>query len=268
MHGQPLFNGSTRISRVALISATCLLPWFLGSTAVAADQSVTNTADSGAGSLRQAVADVGAGEDVSFQPAVAGGTITLSSNLDVSRSMNFNNDSGGAVTVNTGSYSMNVADASTISLNSGLTFHTTREPAIRGAGSLGIAGLHGDVTAETTGLIFAYGIITTNGLSITDGLSGTVSANAPSDMSFTITSNSGDISIAGGLSGDVSATGWMAYGMSATSGGINGGDPDTPLLITGNVSTNGSLNSTAIRGAQVNLKLEETGTLSAISASP
>jgi len=51
---------------------------------LAADQVVTNNNDSGAGSLRQAIADVGAGEEITFD---ADYTITLASQLSISSSM-------------------------------------------------------------------------------------------------------------------------------------------------------------------------------------
>ena len=104
-----------------------LVPFFylVPIVAFAANQNVDNTNDTGAGSLRQAVVDVGAGEDVSFQPAVAGGTINLESNLDVTKSMNFVNRSEGSVTTDFGGNRMSVTNGSTIALDSDLTFQTS-----------------------------------------------------------------------------------------------------------------------------------------------
>jgi len=65
------------ISTLIILAATC------GITS-AADQVVTNNNDSGAGSLRQAIADVGSGEEITF---AADYTITLSSKLTIGRSM-------------------------------------------------------------------------------------------------------------------------------------------------------------------------------------
>jgi alpha-tubulin suppressor-like RCC1 family protein len=48
---------------------------------------VTNTADSGPGSLRQAVADISAGGTITFNPSLAGQTITLASPIFITQSM-------------------------------------------------------------------------------------------------------------------------------------------------------------------------------------
>ncbi len=49
----------------------------------AADQVVTTNADSGAGSLRQAIADVGDGESITFSLSTGNETITVLSELDM-----------------------------------------------------------------------------------------------------------------------------------------------------------------------------------------
>ena len=49
----------------------------------AADQVVTTNADSGAGSLRQAIADVGDGESITFNLSTGNETITVLSELDM-----------------------------------------------------------------------------------------------------------------------------------------------------------------------------------------
>ncbi len=48
---------------------------------------VTNAYDSGAGSLRQAIADAGAGDTITFDPSLAGQTIRLSSTLLINRNL-------------------------------------------------------------------------------------------------------------------------------------------------------------------------------------
>ncbi|MDF1862825.1 MAG: choice-of-anchor Q domain-containing protein [Verrucomicrobiales bacterium] len=55
-------------------------------TAPAADQVVMNLNDSGPGSLRQAVADISAGETVTFAPILNAGLIQLSSPISISQS--------------------------------------------------------------------------------------------------------------------------------------------------------------------------------------
>mgnify|MGYP001942606215 CR=1 FL=1 len=53
----------------------------------AADQIVTSNADAGAGSLRQAIIDVGSGENITFGPSLDGDTITLSGQLVVNKNL-------------------------------------------------------------------------------------------------------------------------------------------------------------------------------------
>jgi len=57
-------------------------------TARAASLVVTNTSDSGPGSLRQAIADALPGDTIAFDPSLAGGTITLTSGqLEITRDL-------------------------------------------------------------------------------------------------------------------------------------------------------------------------------------
>lgn len=53
----------------------------------AATVTVTNTNDSGAGSLRQAILDAVSGDTIIFDPALAGQTITLASNLIINKDL-------------------------------------------------------------------------------------------------------------------------------------------------------------------------------------
>jgi len=52
-------------------------------TVLAATRTVTNTNDSGAGSLRQAIADANDGDTITFSAALSGQTISLSSQIDI-----------------------------------------------------------------------------------------------------------------------------------------------------------------------------------------
>ena len=70
-----------------------------------------------------------------------------------------------------------------------------------------------------------------------------------------------------GISGTVSGTNpggyvWTIWGGYA----LDGGDADTPLLITGDVTADGGASAWAVQGGTVNLKVSETGTLSAVSS--
>ncbi len=53
----------------------------------AATLRVTNTNDSGAGSLRQAIADASSGDTITFDASLSGGTITLASTLDLTKNV-------------------------------------------------------------------------------------------------------------------------------------------------------------------------------------
>ena len=60
-----------------MVATAVMLGWSLAASA--ADQVVTNTADSGAGSLRQAIADATDGASITFAAGLDGSTITLTS---------------------------------------------------------------------------------------------------------------------------------------------------------------------------------------------
>ena len=76
----------TRTSTPTPTVTNTLQPWIV----------VMNTADSGPGSLRQAVADVSDGGTITFDPSIAGQTITLASTIDILRSMTMDGSGIGA----------------------------------------------------------------------------------------------------------------------------------------------------------------------------
>lgn len=84
---------SPRKKRLAAAVGTALLSLTTAQSSQAIDFPVTNLNDSGAGSLRQAILDANslAGPDtVSFDPGLAGGTISLSSELAITDSLVIN----------------------------------------------------------------------------------------------------------------------------------------------------------------------------------
>ena len=107
----------------AVVAAAALLGWPLGASA--ADQVVLNTADAGAGSLRQAIADATAGDSITFAPDLAGTTITLTSGqllLNKSLSIDASALTGGiAVSGNNASRVFEVAGGQTTAEFIGLT---------------------------------------------------------------------------------------------------------------------------------------------------
>ncbi len=76
-------NWASLLGRFSLVLVLTALELGIGSSqpVLAATLAVTNTNDSGAGSLRQVIADAGTGDVITFEPSLAGQTITLASDL-------------------------------------------------------------------------------------------------------------------------------------------------------------------------------------------
>jgi hypothetical protein len=87
MH-DPLRGGSVRLTRSIVL---CVLLTPLLAMEAATTRVVTNTDDSGAGSLRQTIADAGAGDIINFDPLLIRSTITLTSGeLLIDKLLNIN----------------------------------------------------------------------------------------------------------------------------------------------------------------------------------
>ena len=234
MNGIRLQEATNRghVRRVAIAAtALCCLLNSLSAVALAADQNVINTNDSGTGSLRQAVADVGDGEDVIFDTDVSGGTISLTSDLAVGQSMNFVNSSGGSVTVDLGENSTTVAGGSTIALDSDLSFQATGSADIKAFSSTvnqdyTIDGLDADVFATASGTNDAVGIYSGGELAVTSGIAGNITADG-GNAAYGI--YSADVTtITGDITGNISATGDAGFAAGIRSG--------TGLTIDGELS--------------------------------
>ncbi len=72
---------------VVLILATCFLLFLAPSISQAADQIVTNTNNAGPGSLRQAVNDVGAGEEITFNLPAASTIALTTGRIDINKNL-------------------------------------------------------------------------------------------------------------------------------------------------------------------------------------
>ena len=222
------FKCTSRIAtRLFLVVIWCQF-LSVGTLVLAQNAEVINTNDSGAGSLRQAVADVGDGDEVQFQPVVKGGTIDLTSGLlTVNKSMNFVNNSGGVVTINCDmdNYVEVTAVDGMTSFGSGLVFHSETNVAMGASEAIAPIYITGNhtinelrSTLETSSLSdeggMAMGICSAGSLEITNGiLSDSISASSRiSDVSGIVTATSygimtgGDLTIAGGISKDCDIT--------------------------------------------------------------
>ena len=121
---------------MAALAASVLMAVVLASPAQAAPFSVTNTNDSGEGSLRQAISDANAsaGEDtINFDPSLSGQTITLSSQqLTIADSAGLTIDGGSANITVSGNNALRVFDVlfvdAKLTLNN-LTVATCAAPA-------------------------------------------------------------------------------------------------------------------------------------------
>ena len=124
---------------MAALAASLLMAVVLAAPAQAAPFSVTNTADSGEGSLRQAVSDANAsaGEDtISFDPSLSGQTITLGSQLRVTDSAGLTIDGGSANITVSGNNAVRVFDV--LFADAKLTLNNLTVANGRGAGGGGI----------------------------------------------------------------------------------------------------------------------------------
>lgn len=98
---------------------------------------VTSLADSGIGSLRAAIASANAGETITFDASLAGGTISLNSSLEINQNITIDGSSAVGITLN-GNNSTRIITVSGNGLNIGikdLTFRNGR--AVQGDGSGG-----------------------------------------------------------------------------------------------------------------------------------
>jgi outer membrane autotransporter protein len=215
---------------------------------------VTNTNDSGAGSLRNAINNWNGGapaatDAVNFQSATAGGTINLLSALpaftSVSRTVN---DSGGSLTVvntiaNSGAlssgFSISLGGANTLNILSDITGASGAYGVSSNGADLTVGKIAGnvDVTARTN-QNSAYGLYAAGNMVITDVVAGKVTATA----------------------GTHTAVGIQSQGT------LNGGNAATAAAISGTVSA--SANGLAVAVASVGaMNLYVTGTLSGVDTS-
>ena len=123
---------------MAALAASVLMAVVLAAPAQAAPFAVTDTADSGAGSLRQAISDANGsvGEDtINFDPSLSGQTITLGSQLAVADSAGLIIDGGSANITVSGNNAVRVLE---VRSGAKLTLNNLTVANGRGAGGGGI----------------------------------------------------------------------------------------------------------------------------------
>ena len=181
-------------SRLFLFMVLCLVTLVPASNVLAADFEVTNLNDSGAGSLRQALASAGDGDRIVVSPSLSG-TITLSSAMSPLNSIEFVNAQGLNLYMPNG-------DGST-------------HPLIVGSAKTISGFLPGNIA--TRGIVQPSAIYGMGALTFAEEMSGTISATSSSASTPAIIAR-GDITFEKDISGSV-----LAQSSNGTHGIFTGG---------------------------------------------
>ncbi len=142
---------SLMLLMLAALAASVLMAVVIAAPAQAAPFSVTNTADSGEGSLRQAISDANAsvGEDtINFDPSLSGQTITLGSELRITDSAGLIIDGASANITVSGNNAVRVFDV----IGAKLTLNNLTVANGRGASGGGIYNNGGTLTVTNSTL--------------------------------------------------------------------------------------------------------------------
>ncbi len=215
------------------IQATALVVGLVAlsySPVLAATQTVTTTNDSGAGSLRDAIANAASGDSIVFAPSLSGQTIALSSRIEITLNLTI---TGGQVITLSGNDTTPIFDidnGATVTLD-GLTF-------VNGYN----ATLHG-------GAIVNSGNLTVTNSLFSDNEAGQNGGALFSDGTVTISDSSFINNVAGLRGGAIDNNGTMALtnGQISNNRAINGGGLGNSGTFT--VETTQILNNTALNGA-------------------
>ncbi|MFZ5812218.1 MAG: beta strand repeat-containing protein, partial [Thermodesulfobacteriota bacterium] len=239
-----------RLAAVSILAAVLL--WAAPSPAQTYD--VDTTADSGAGSLRQAVDDLnasGAAGDIRFLSGSSGTIDLTTGGLTLTQQASLLNNSGGAVTVSRSGASDvtallatslgTIGGASALAISATATSGTDAYGIYSSGGALSIGAIAstGSITA-TAGTNYAYGLHGADGVTITGEMAGDIAASSGGQYAHGIYSSGGAISIGSiAESGSIEATAgtnW-AYGLYAIAG----------VTITGEMA--GDITATATSGS-------------------
>ncbi len=209
--------------------AVCAAP------ASAADQTVLNNNDSGGGSLREAIANVGVGETVTIPAGIIGGnTITLASELMINKSLTING-AGAATTVISGDADSRVfhvgASASSVNL-SGLRVTGGNATSVPGGG----------------GILVESGSLTLTNVTVNNNTANVAMGSTPSGGGGGILNASGSTTLNGSTVSNNTAT------VSSTTGCCQGGGgifAEGTTTIVGGSQLNG--NTLTVNGPSVDV---------------
>ncbi|MFZ5923061.1 MAG: choice-of-anchor Q domain-containing protein [Chloroflexota bacterium] len=213
--------------------------------AYAAIVTVTNLNDSGAGSLRQAIADAAAGDVINFSSALSGGTIHLASTLTLSKNVTITGVSlASPITISGDTNNDGFGDVRVFSVNSGVMANLLNFDITLGAAAEG-----GAIVNNGTLTIFNSTLSFNSATSFGGGAINNNGSLAVQDSSFSYNSavaSGGAISNFGG--GSLMVWNSTFYGNSAQEGGAIGNS--RPLTIWNSTFVNNS--ATAFGGGGIN----------------
>ena len=238
---------------MAVLAASVLMAVVIAAPAQAAPFSVTNTADSGEGSLRQAISDANAsvGEDtIAFDPSLSGQTITLGSQLAVADSAGLTIDGGSANITVSGNNAVRVLD---VRGGAKLTLNNLTVANGNGASGGGIYN-NGTLTVANSTLSgnsapsvsnSGGGILNNNGtLTVTNS---TLSGNSANYAGGGILNMGGMVTVTNSTLSGNSVTD-LDYGRGGGIANVNGGSATLKNTIVANSPSGGNCYGTYING--------------------
>ncbi|WP_454642103.1 autotransporter domain-containing protein [Bradyrhizobium liaoningense] len=221
--------------RVALLATMLGLSW----QANAATLFVTNTADSGAGSLRAAITSAGNGDTIVFQ---TGGTITLASELPVvTKNLTIDGNGNNPVISGAGAYRpFFIGDAGTTGSNYSVTIANLSIANAAAQGGSGIDGGGGGAGLGGAVFVSSNGALTLSNVSLSNNQA---SGGAGGAFTNNLAGGGGGMGGNGGSSPSSAGNGGggLAVGSNSVSGlGTNGGGANGGIGTTSSGGTGGN----------------------------
>jgi len=222
---------------------------------------VTNTADSGGGSLRDTIASAGVGDTITFAPALSGGTIHLASTLELSQDVTIDGSAlASQITISGDTDNNGTSNVRVFYVNSGVTATLDSLIITKGTDINGGGGIYNDsgtltvtnstLSGNSSTSSSGGGIFNTGTLAVTNStLSGNSAGfgggifNNGGTLTLTNSTLSGNSSGGGGSiynTGTLTVTNSTLSGNSATSSGGGGGIFNTGTLAVTNSTLSGN----------------------------